>query len=88
MATDDLRVPRLVVTEPADRAGTVLPLSAPELVIGHSDTADLVLDDRYVSRRHALVSVDPVSVDPGPELDQRDIRQREAAHRPTCAATR
>jgi hypothetical protein len=29
------------------------------MVIGHSDTADLALDDRFVSRRHAMVSVDP-----------------------------
>jgi pSer/pThr/pTyr-binding forkhead associated (FHA) protein len=27
------------------------------MVIGRSDAADLILDDRYVSRRHALVSV-------------------------------
>ena len=58
MATDDERHPRLVVTEPAEQAGLVLSLSAAELVIGHSDTADLVLDDRYVSRRHALVTTD------------------------------
>jgi Neuraminidase-like domain/FHA domain/Salmonella virulence plasmid 28.1kDa A protein len=49
---------RLVVTSPADVAGLVLPLSSPELIIGHSDTADLVLEDRFVSRRHALVTVD------------------------------
>jgi hypothetical protein len=29
------------------------------MVIGHSDAADLVLADQFVSRRHALVSVDP-----------------------------
>jgi pSer/pThr/pTyr-binding forkhead associated (FHA) protein len=28
------------------------------MVIGHSDTADIVLDDPYLSRRHALISVD------------------------------
>ena len=49
---------RFVVTEPADQAGMILPLAAPEMVIGHSDTADLVLDDRFVSRRHALVTMD------------------------------
>src|SRR6266487_1464468 len=59
MAMDDANARRLVVTEPADQAGMVLPLAAPELVIGHSDTADLVLEDRFVSRRHALVTVDP-----------------------------
>jgi Neuraminidase-like domain/FHA domain len=59
MSTDNPGSPRLVVTEPAERAGTALTLAAPELVIGHSDTADLILEDRFVSRRHALVSVDP-----------------------------
>ena len=28
------------------------------MVIGHSDTADLILEDRFVSRRHALVITD------------------------------
>jgi hypothetical protein len=50
---------RLVVTEPADQAGMVLALTATEMVIGHSGTADLVLEDRFVSRRHALVTIDP-----------------------------
>ena len=59
MATADLNVPRLVVTEPAEQAGLVLALSQPQMVIGHSDTADVVLEDRFVSRRHALVAVDP-----------------------------
>ena len=57
---DDLSrtAPRLVVTEPADQAGLILSLSAPQMVIGHSDTADLILEDRFVSRRHALVITD------------------------------
>src|ERR1022692_5009997 len=59
MVTSEARAPRLVVTEPADRAGAVLALTAPEMVIGHSDTADLILEDRFVSRRHALVTADP-----------------------------
>ena len=50
-------VPRLVVIEPAERAGQVLPLSGPQLVIGHSASADLVVDDPFVSGRHALVTV-------------------------------
>ena len=58
MVTYDLDVPRLLVTHPPELQGLVLPLSRPELVIGHSDTADLVLEDRFVSRRHALVTVD------------------------------
>jgi hypothetical protein len=49
--------PRLVVTGPAGQAGLILLLSAAELVIGHSDTAEIRLADRFVSRRHALVTV-------------------------------
>jgi pSer/pThr/pTyr-binding forkhead associated (FHA) protein len=29
------------------------------MLIGHSDTADLVLEDRFVSRRHTSVTIDP-----------------------------
>ncbi len=49
--------PRLVVIEPAERAGLVLPLSGPQLVIGHSGSADLVVDDPFVSGRHAMVTI-------------------------------
>ena len=58
MVIGDPGAPRLVVTEPAGQAGLVLSLSAPEMVIGHSETADLILEDRFVSRRHALVTVE------------------------------
>ena len=58
MATSDPDVPRLVVIGPEEHEGLVFNLSQPELVIGHSDTADIVLDDPYLSRRHALISVD------------------------------
>ena len=58
MAHDEGYHPRLVVTEPSELAGTVLAFDQSQLVIGHSDTADLVLEDRFVSRRHALVTVD------------------------------
>ena len=51
--------PRLVITDPEDHLGQILSLSMPEMIIGHSDTADLILEDRFVSRRHALVTVDP-----------------------------
>jgi hypothetical protein len=57
MATGE-DVPRLVVTAPPELSGTVLPLSRPETLIGHSSTADLVLDDSFVSRRHALITID------------------------------
>ena len=58
MATSDPDVPRLVVIGPEEHEGLVFNLSQPEMVIGHSDTADIVLDDPYLSRRHALISVD------------------------------
>ena len=49
MAHDDGYHPRLVVTEPSELAGTVLTFDQSQLVIGHSDTADLVLEDRFVA---------------------------------------
>ena len=58
MAVDDAGAPRLMVTEPGEQAGLVLTLSRPQMVIGNSETADLVLEDRFVSRRHALIAVD------------------------------
>ena len=57
MTPDEIGVARLVVVQPAERAGVLL-LSGPQLVIGHSESADLVLADQYVSGRHALVTVD------------------------------
>ena len=56
---NNLSTPRLVVTEPTEQAGLILELSQPQLVIGRSNMADLVLDDQYVSGRQALVTVDP-----------------------------
>jgi len=56
LVTSEEGLPRLVILQPASRAG-VLPLSGPQLVIGHSESADLVIDDPYVSGRHALVTV-------------------------------
>jgi Neuraminidase-like domain/FHA domain/Salmonella virulence plasmid 28.1kDa A protein len=58
MPGSELNEPRLVVTGPEELVGLVLALSAPQMVIGHSETADLILADRFVSRRHALVTVD------------------------------
>lgn len=57
MAGNAPEVPRLEVTEPPEQRGVVLSLTKPEMIVGHSETADLILDDRYVSRRHALISV-------------------------------
>jgi hypothetical protein len=62
MASDDPGLACLVVVGPARLAGLVLPLSPPEVVIGHSDTADVVLEHEFVSRRHALVTVDEAGV--------------------------
>ncbi len=59
MTVSEGNFPRLVVTGPQEHEGLVLSLSLPEMVIGHSDNADLVLDDRFVSRRHALITVAP-----------------------------
>lgn len=58
MAVDEVGAPRLVVLEPSGHAGLVLSLSEPEMVIGNSETAHLRVDDQFVSRRHALVTVD------------------------------
>ena len=49
MTVDDASAPRLIVTGPAEQVGLVLSLSQPQMVIGHSDTADLALEDRFVS---------------------------------------
>jgi hypothetical protein len=50
--------PRLVIINPIERAGLVLSLSEPQLVIGQSASADLVIDDPYISGRHALITTD------------------------------
>ena len=58
MAIDGLSMPWLVIVEPAERAGLTFPLSEPQLVIGRSTAANFVIDDPFVSGRHALVMVD------------------------------
>jgi FHA domain len=58
MDTSEPNVPRLVIIGPEEHEGLVVDLSGSELVIGHSDTADIVIDDPYLSRRHALLSID------------------------------
>ena len=58
MPIDEANIPHLVVIEPAERVGLSLSLSGPQLVIGKSASADLVIDDPYVSGRHALVTTD------------------------------
>jgi hypothetical protein len=51
------QVPRLVVMG-VPGIGALL-LTQPEMVIGHSEDADLIIDDPFVSRKHALVTVTP-----------------------------
>ena len=51
--------PRLIVVSPAEMAGTVLRLAVPQSLIGHSDSADVIIPDGFVSRRHAVVTADP-----------------------------
>ena len=58
MTTSEPNTPRLVIIGPEEHQGIVFELSGSEMVIGHSDTADIVLDDPYLSRRHALISID------------------------------
>ena len=58
MTTDNLAALRLVIVEPAERAGLTFLLSGTQLVIGQSTSANFVIDDPFVSGRHALVMVD------------------------------
>ena len=62
MAAEYPGLPRLVIIGPERLVGLVVALSPPEVVIGHSDTADVVFEDEFVSRRHALVTVDEAGV--------------------------
>ncbi len=58
MTTSESNAPKLIIVDPEEHRGLVFELSGSEMVIGHSDTADIVLDDPYLSRRHALISID------------------------------
>ena len=62
MTEGEANVPRLVVVSPAEHEGLVFDLSGQEMVIGHSDAADIFVEDPYLSRRHALISVDADAV--------------------------
>jgi hypothetical protein len=57
MATSAAAVPRLVITQPAELRGTVLPLLEPEIIVGHSTSANINLGNGYVSRRHTALSM-------------------------------
>lgn len=45
----------LVVVSPADMAGTAHPLTSSECTVGRGGDCDVVVNDAYVSHRHALV---------------------------------
>ena len=65
----------------ADRASRPS-LAADVVLIGRGSDCQLILDDDYVSTRHArLVAADQGSVRGGPRVDQRHVRQRPADHR-------
>lgn len=57
MAAAGIGVPRLVVLSAPGHEP--LELTSPEMIVGRAGTADLVLDDPFVSRRHALVTIAP-----------------------------
>jgi len=56
--TDQKHTARLVVIEPAALAGVVMTFCQPNMLIGREATADFVLDDVYVSRRHTRVTTE------------------------------
>jgi FHA domain len=58
VAGEHPNVPRLIVLSPVDH--DPLELTRSEMIIGRLDTADIVLDDPFVSRRHALITIDPL----------------------------
>jgi pSer/pThr/pTyr-binding forkhead associated (FHA) protein len=51
-------VPQLVITQPAEIRGDAFRLSEPENIIGHSPSATITIANSYVSRRHALITID------------------------------
>ena len=57
MTANNLAALYLITVAPTDRERIMFPFSAP-LVIGHSASADIVIDDPFVSGEHALVTVD------------------------------
>jgi pSer/pThr/pTyr-binding forkhead associated (FHA) protein len=77
MASSDSGIPRLVVTDPPDQRGVILSISRAAMIVGHSDTADFVIYDRFVSRRHAPVAVQPSGEVSIVDLNSTgDVRQR------------
>ena len=61
--------------------------------LGRDDTADIILDDPGISRRHSEIRVTTdgphlVAQHPRPRLDQRHLRQRRADHEPAARGRR
>ena len=88
MAERESDAPRLVATGPPEFRGMVFPLTRHDTVIGHSESANLVLDDRFVSRLHALITIGEsgIAAHPRPEFQRRHAGQRPAGDRATRAA--
>lgn len=55
-ATNGRRAPSYLVVTEGSLAGTRIPLGASPVLIGRADDSTLVLDDDYVSTRHARIS--------------------------------
>jgi len=58
MANSGDDIPRLVVIDPPELRDNILLLSRSRIIVGHSATGQLILDDSYGSRRHALIKID------------------------------
>ena len=58
MTADNLAGLFLITVAPTGREGIIFPLTAPQLIIGRSASADIVIDDQFVSERHAIAEVD------------------------------
>ena len=56
----DQKAPTLVVLLGAD-TGMRIPLVKPEVTLGRTAEADVVLHDEQISRRHAVIKCDPAS---------------------------
>lgn len=55
-AADGRRAPSYLVVTEGSLAGTRIPLAGSPVLIGRADDSTLVLDDDYVSTRHARIS--------------------------------
>ena len=74
--------PRIFSITQGNQAGQSAELAAGVIMIGRGADCQLILDDDYVSTRHArVVGGEQGRLRRGPRLDQRHLRQRSADHR-------